>query len=154
MVRLGNSGCGGWIIGLIALIALPLALYGPLDRAGWILHSRNTPVWILEDWQVGEYRNCQMLGAAPRLFCGSLESAGKGGGLSEFIGSVASDDFTIAFNASMARNAKTDWTPLSKYFHVLPVLYHRRIERPDRDRDLISWLCQRKSDSLTCNALD
>jgi len=79
------------------------ALYGPLDRNGWIPHSHDTPVWIQGDWSVGEYRNCQMLVSASRLFCGNWQNAGKGGSVSEFIGDVSNDDFEIAFKEPLRR---------------------------------------------------
>jgi hypothetical protein len=153
MARFGKSRSLGFLVALIFISALPFALYRPLDRIGWILHTNNTPVWIEGDWQVGEYRKCQMLLATPRLFCGTWESADVGS-LSGYISSVTNDDFDAAFKASMTRNGEADWTRLSKYFELLPVLYHGRIERPDHERDLVSWLCKRKQDSLTCNALD
>jgi hypothetical protein len=37
-------------------------------------------------------------------------------------------------------------------FHLMPVRYNGRIDR--LDKLVISWRCQRNSDSLTCNALN
>lgn len=74
--------------------------------------------------------------------------------MSEFITETTNDDFAVAFNAAMTRSTKTDWTPLNKYFQVLHVVHHGRMQRPDRGRDVIPGVCQRKGDALACNAPD
>jgi hypothetical protein len=114
----------------------------------------DTFVWIQGDWQDGEYRSCQLLLPTSRLFCGSWEGALHGGSISEFISQVSNDDFTPAFHAAMTRSSESEWTSLHKYFHVFRVTFRGRILRSDRDRAVMSWLCQRKDDDLACNALD
>jgi len=153
MAGSGNTGCGCLII-LALLAAGGIAAFSSLKQNGWIPHSHDTPVWIQSDWLVGEYRECDMPARTTRLFCGRDSIAGKS--IAGFADSVSDDDATNAFNAAMTRNAQTDWTPLEKYFHVLPVRYYGRLVRPERDteRAILSWRCQRNGDSLTCKALD
>lgn len=146
-----------WAVGLFVvgfIVALVVNGYQSLDNSGWITHDHDTPVWIQGDWLVGEYRKCDMPVRTTRLFCGG--DAIGGGSIVGFTGSVSDDDAANALNAAMTRNAQTDWTPLEKYFHVLPVRYYGRLIRPERDteRAILSWRCQRNSDSLTCKALD
>ena len=76
--------------------------------------------------------------------------------MAAFPDSVSDDDAVAAFSAAMHRDSQTDWTTLEKYFHVLPVRYLGRLARPEPDtgRGIISWRCQRNSDSLTCKALN
>ena len=104
----------------------------------------------------GEYRLCDMPVKTTRLFCG--KDTVKGQSIAGFVDSVSDADSAKALEAGWTRNAQTNWAPLEKYFHVLPVRFNGRLERPERDRDrdreILSWRCQRKSDSLTCNALD
>jgi hypothetical protein len=123
-------------------------------RGAWISHRLDTFVWIQGDWQVGEYRSCEFLLPTARLFCGGWESTRHGGSLSEFISGVGNDDFAGAFRAVMTPSTETDWTPLGKYFHVFPVLFKGRIKTPNRDRVVMSLLCQRKYDALSCNSPD
>ncbi len=131
-------------------------LYGghtALDKAGWVAHNHDTPVWIKGDWQVGEYRVCDMFVKSPRLFCGMDNKQGLS--MFQFPENVTDDDLAKALGAVTAEvtpNAKTDWSSLEGYFHVLPVKYFGRLERPGKWR--ITWRCQRNSDSLTCKALD
>jgi hypothetical protein len=89
-----------------------------------------------------------------RLFCGKDTVAGHG--IPGFVDSVSDADADKALEAGMTRNTGTNWTPLEKYFHVLPVRFNGRLERPERDREgeVLSWRCQRENDSLTCKALD
>lgn len=129
-----------------------------LDTTGWILHSHDTPVWIAGDWMVGEYRNCQMqtttptmvdvhytmeeLHDLPRLFCGNTSD---GDGFREFA--------LAAYNGNLfAAAAPSENTTNADLFHVLPVRYFGRLERPDRWMD--RWRCQRENGSLTCWALN
>ena len=139
---------------VLVLVAVGYASYQALGRAGWIPHDHDTPVWIQGNWLVGEYRKCDMPARTTRLFCGEDAVAGKS--IVGFTDSVSDDDAASAFEAAMTRNPQTNWTLLEKYFHVLPVRYFGRLERPERDteRDILSWRCQRNSDSLTCKALN
>jgi len=121
-------------------------------RGGWIPHRLDTFVWIQGDWQVGEYRSCQLLMPTSRLFCASWEGVRNGGSLSEFISQVSNDDFTVAFHTAMIKSTESEWTSLGKYFHVLPVIYHGRIQRSDRERVVMPFVCLRRDDALTCNA--
>jgi hypothetical protein len=128
-----------------------------LDSIGWIPHDHDTPVWIAGDWIVGEYRDCGMLTTTPpdgivrseavglpRMFCGK---DWEGQGIAEFeIAMPNTDDVTHVIWG------RGDWSTLNSFFHVLPVQYYGRIDRPDYV--FISWRCQRKSDSLTCKALN
>lgn len=144
---------GGYAI-LAFLVVIALYGYQTLDRAGYVAHNHDTPVWIAGDWMVGEYRLCDMPVKTTRLFCGKDTVAGHG--IPGFVDSVSEADADKALEAGMTRNSQTDLTPLEKYFHVLPVRFNGRLERPERDRDgeVLSWRCQRERDSLTCNALD
>jgi hypothetical protein len=144
-----------FIAAQLCLVGLLLVgVYVRVIQGAWISHRVDTFVWIQGDWQVGEYRSCQLLMPTSRLFCGSWENAGTGESVSEFISEVNNDDFVVAFNAAMTRSTKTDWTPLNKYFQVLHVVYHGRMQRPDRGRAVIPWVCQRKDDALACDAPD
>ena len=143
----------GQLYGGILVIACLFGLYAWLDESGWISHSHNTPTWIQGDWIVGEYRDCGMrtqmqpapsddLGKLPRMFCSQ-----------DAIGYV---DFqlettTIRHNSGIAVGSVTD-DAFDSYFHVLPVHYYGRIDR--QNKWVIDWRCQRKSESLTCKALD
>ena len=80
----------------------------------------------------------------PRLFCGKNWAAE---GVAEF--ETAMPDPDAAVNAILG---KGDWGALDSYFHVLPVHYNGRIDRPDSV--FISWRCQRNTASLTCWALN
>lgn len=145
--------------------------------------DHDTPVWIQGDWLVGEYRVCQMrtkmqpagpdsLAKLPRLFCGQDAS-----GIVDFQRATnpALQDTTIpdgdVFTVSVTSDA------LDSYFHVLPIRYFGTVKTsevkgfkydpngPDSYKDfiyeydrtdkwVISWRCQRLSESLTCKALD
>ena len=134
-------------------------MIGWFDEQGWIGHNHDTPVWIKGDWIVGEYRNCGMRTTTPpvgivlsqeaqaelpRLFCGKNW---KGEGVSEF--EIAMPDPAAATNAIFGQG---DWSALDSNFHILPVRYHGRIDRPDAV--FVSWRCQRLSESLECKAPD
>ncbi len=146
------------IVGIFAREAIHGG-YEWLDTRGWIEHSHDTPVWISGDWIVGEYRDCGMLTTTPpigvvlspmvraelpRLFCGKKwESVG----IEEF--QLAMPSYTDATNAIWNGD---DWSEFDGNFHVLPVRYFGRIDRPDAV--FVSWRCQRQSESLTCKALN
>jgi len=155
----GIAKVAGWLLfaGIVAGIAV--TSHESLDNSGWILHNHDTPVWIAGDWLVGEYRDCGMLTTTPptgivlsqtaraelpRLFCGKNW---EGVGVNEF--QLAMPDYSAATDAIWGRS---DWSSFDSYFHVLPVRYNGRIDRPDSVFD--SWRCQRNSESLTCKALD
>jgi hypothetical protein len=155
-----------WLIKTIAwalfawfALAIMVTLYESLDDSGWIVHNHDTPVWIAGDWMVGEYRICGMLTTTPpprivltqevraelpRLLCGrNWESRGA----FEFENVIS-----VEADAKNALWAGGDWSAFDTYFHVLPVRYNGRVERPDKV--YISWRCQRNSGSLTCWALN
>lgn len=154
----------GWAVAIAILWGLTIGAYRIANDAGWIAHTHDTPVWIRGDWLVGEFRYCQMLTTTPRfggtmppsispdfprMFCGT-ESAG---GVAEFVAAVPEQDYNRAFNAAEeATMREGDWAALDMYFHVLPVRYFGRIQRPDTW--LITWRCQRENRSLECRALD
>ena len=109
-----------------------------LDSIGWVTHDHDTPVWIHGDWMVGEYRDCGMRTTTPfagivqsqearaelpRLFCGKNWADE---GVSEF--EIAMPDPDVAVNAILG---KGDWGALDSSFHILPVIYHGRLGRPD-----------------------
>lgn len=148
---------GLWLLCYLGIWAV--GLYKSLDNSGWIAHNHDTPVWIQGDWLVGEYRVCglrttaPLVGVAmsqaaraglPRLLCGkSWENEGVG----EF--EIAMPDPTGATDALFG---KGNWITFDSYFHVLPVRYYGRTDRPESV--FVSWRCQRNSASLTCWALN
>jgi len=152
----------GTVFGGIAVIGLLFGLYGWLDDGGRISHSNETPVWIQGDWLVGEYRDCQMrtktdppqrkdidsLDKLPRLFCGE-----DANGLFDFQREIEPSlhDVQTPPEGSMYFIGVTA-DDLDRDFHVLPVRYFGRIDRTDKW--VISWRCQRLSESLECRALD
>lgn len=97
---------------------------------------------------VGEYRDCDML---------TTTIVGKG----QHYSSEESENFPRLFCAEVAggfnryvafRGDDISWAAVGKDFHILPVKYFGRLERPDKV--FISWRCQRNSNSLTCKALN
>jgi hypothetical protein len=132
------------------------------DRKGWIDHDHDTPVWIQGEWLVGEYRDCQMrtktvskenknldsLDKLPRLFC-----AADANGLFDFQRETEPPTHEVETPplGSMYFVSVTA-SELDHNFHVLPVRYSGRIDR--KDKWVISWHCQRRSESLECKALD
>lgn len=150
----------GRMLGILALVWIAAHVANTwLDSIGWVTHDHDTPVWIHGDWMVGEYRHCGMRTTAPfagivqsqearaelpRLFCGKNWADE---GVSEF--EIDMPDPDAAVNAILGRG---DWRALDNSFHILPVLYHGRIDRPDAE--FVSWRCQRLSESLVCNALN
>lgn len=144
---------------LILVLFLAHAANTWLDSIGWISHDHDTPVWIPGDWMVGEYRDCGMRTTTPfagivqsqearaelpRLFCGKNWA---GEGVSEF--EIAMPGPDAAVNAILG---KVDWGTFDNSFHILPVLYHGRVDRPDAV--FVSWRCRRLSESLECQALN
>jgi len=126
----------------LCIVGLRLVgIYIGVIQHGWIPHRLDMFVWIQGDWQDGEYRSCQFLLPAKRLFCGSWESARHVGSLSEFISQVSNDDFTVAFNVAMTKSAGSEWTSIGQYLHVLRMSFYGRFQRSDRDRVEMSWLC-------------
>ena len=147
----------GW--GFIILLCLAGYAIFSAYEGGWIPRNHDTPVWIAGDWIVGEYRDCGMLTTTPmdgitlsvaalaelpRMFCGK---DWEDQGVAEFEIAMPNPD-----GATNAITGRSDWSTFSSFFHVLPVQYFGRIDRPDSV--FISWRCQRKSDSLTCKALN
>lgn len=163
---------GEWLPGVWAVLAVVLmgvvarpiydvagSIYESLNNAGWITHDHDTPVWIQGDWMAGEYRTCQLLTTTPmaggvlsqearaelpRLLCGRDPSESIFGSIVEFQNAVP--------NVTVAQWDRGDWSAFDSYFHVLPVRYNGRIERPDKW--YVSWRCQRENASLTCKALN
>jgi hypothetical protein len=148
------------ILGILALVWIVAHVANTwLDSIGWVTHDHDTPVWIHGDWMVGEYRDCGMRTTTPfagivqsqearaelpRLFCGKNWADE---GVSEF--EIAMPDPGAAVNAVIGKGG---WVALDNNFHVLPVLYHGRIDRPDAV--FVSWRCQRLSASLECKAVN
>jgi len=172
----GISKTLGWWLLAIVIAGIALRLYTSYEFHQPVGHD--TPVWIQGDWLVGEYRVCQMRtkmqptdpdsqAKLPRLFCAQDD-----------IGFV---DFQLETGTSRhdALLSTGDVTAniFDSYFHVLPVRYYGSVntsevkgfvynpDGPDRFKDfiydydrtdkyVISWRCQRNSESLTCKALD
>lgn len=153
------------VIGLFT--AIGISAYSSLDDAGWITHNHDTPVWIQGNWMVGEYRTCQLLttrswelspdqlpprmkAELPRLLCGRGNPDNLSGSLIGFESEVPAASGLIWGGG--------DWGTFDSYFHVLPVRYNGRIDRPDEL--YVSWRCQRQGNSLLssagiiCNALN
>jgi hypothetical protein len=143
-----------WAIALAFVWGLAVVGYRAADRAGRVMHRHNTPVWIQGNWMVGEYRYCDMPVGAARLFCSN--PPGGESGLVAFPEGVSDEDAWNAIGAAYNQNAQTDWSALEKYFHVLPVRFYGRLQRPERirSREIVSWRCQRRTDTLTCTAPD
>jgi hypothetical protein len=137
--------------GYLALISLALTLilgYQALDRAGYILHHHDTPVWIEGEWMTGEFRDCQMLTTTP-VVEGQSYSTTELEHLPKLFCSSTGDSFFVYGAAHQGTD--TSWEGIGKDFHVLPVRYFGRLERPERW--LIRWRCQRATESLSCKAL-
>lgn len=178
--EVANAGKGvakaiGWLLFIGVIAGIALRLYESYESHQPADHD--TPVWIQNDWLVGEYRVCQMRtkmqttdqnspAKLPRLFCAQDD-----------IGFI---DFQLETDAArqnaMLSTGDVTANVFDSYFHVLPVRYYGFIntseikgyvynpDGPDRFRDfiydydrtdkfVISWRCQRKSESLTCTAL-
>jgi len=143
-----------YFLGILLVSILLFRLCGESTIAGWFTDRRVTFCWIQGDWQVGEYRSCQLLLPTSRLFCATWENDHHGGSLSAFITAADNADFTAALNAAMTQSNEEAWTALAKYFHALPVVFHGRIHGPEHDRSLLLWICQRNDDYLNCKAVE
>jgi hypothetical protein len=112
------------LFAVLIFVSLGIYAWKSLDDYGWISHIQNTSVLIEGQWLQGEFRTCY----------GTLDRRGR----------------QISLDCG-----KTEGTE-----HVMPVHYWGRIDRPERTsivqgwRPLITWNCQRNSDSITCRALD
>ena len=129
--------------------------YRLLDDSGWIEHDHDTPVWIKGKWLASEYRVCQMpllrghqLPDSAHLICGQADGEGLQYGEDACAIHFGSSLTDHEFHALWAGN----WSDVERHFHILPVHYWGRISRSDRL--VLSWRCQRNSESLTCKALD
>jgi hypothetical protein len=156
-------GCGCLIVIVLIVVGWCIAGFNSLTESGWIQHSQETPVWIQGDWLVGEYRECQMrtktvppqqkdldsLEKLPRLFCAS-----DANGLYDFQRVAASDPPPpdAAPKPGWIYYIGVTGTEFDHYFHIMPIHYYGRIDR--EDKWVISWRCQRASESLTCKALN
>jgi hypothetical protein len=157
-----------------AAVAIAIMLYESYEFHQPVDHD--TPVWIQGDWLVGEYRVCQMrtktvppqqkeldsLNKLPRLFCGVDSN-----GLFDFQRQTSPvsppPDIKAPPDGSMYLFTVTA-DAFDSYFHILPVEYFGSIQpSPDKnfiydydrtDKWVISWRCQRNSNSLTCKAVD
>jgi len=153
---------GGAFLVAVVVIAYSIGGYQELNRRGWISHDHDTPVWIEGDWMVGELRDCQMrtktvpdkrkdldsLEKLPRLFCGQDAK-----GLFDFQREIEPPSHPIEAPPEGAMYLIGVTSPqLDQNFHLMPVRYSGRIDW--QDRWVISWQCQRKSESLECKALD
>lgn len=141
-------------VGLLALVMVPIVVvligftaYESLDSAGWITHNHDTPVWIQGDWLVGEYRECDMQTATP-VVEGKQYDADDLKSLPRLFCARQPHGF---YGWSEMTDGDVNWQANGGDFHTLSVSYFGRIARPDRW--LISWRCQRKSESLVCYAL-
>jgi hypothetical protein len=84
---------------------------------------------------------------------GQLGSKGSMDSPAEFAHQFLSGSDLLSFsNATNALFYGGDWSVFDNKFHVLPVLYHGRIDRSDAV--FVSWRCQRMSESLECKALN
>lgn len=62
--------------------------------------------------------------------------------------------FEAGLHRSILKNALASGIELGFGTQVLHVVYHGRMQRPDRGRDVIPWVWQRKDDALACKAPD
>ena len=152
----------GW---LVLLCFVGYLINGWLDSIGWVTHSHDTPVWIEGDWMVGEYRECEMMtktpppgvtlspevrAELPRLFCGKRDEHGALS-VTAFVHQFLNNPQGLT-DAGDALGSGGDWSEFDSKFHVLPVDYHGRIDRPDEP--FVSWRCQHLNGSLECKALN
>jgi hypothetical protein len=133
----------------LAVFWVSALLYMSANQEGYIPHSHDTPVWIQGDWLVGEYRECNMLTTTP-VVEGEHYSSEALAHLPRLFCNSSTDGYWKY--ASAFEGTDTSWAAVSKDFHILPVKYFGRLDRPDKW--LVSWRCQRNSDSLTCKALN
>ena len=109
-------------------------------------------MWIQGDWLADEYRICEMPGNlwgdlpdSAHLLCGS--------GDAQAVNGVWSAEFRYSLSAEEAIQLQNGhWDGLEHHFHVLPVHYWGRIDRPDRTG--FSWRCQKKDKGLFCKAIN
>ena len=165
-----------WVFLIVIACGLALAGYESYESSQPVDHD--TPVWIQGDWLAGEFRVCQMrtkavpeqrkdldsLTKLPRLFCGN-----DANGLFDFQRQIALPSDTPAPAPGEMYFVGVTTEDLDGDFHVLPVSYFGSIKTArgnrtgdqdfiydyDRtDKWVISWRCQRNTQSLTCKALD
>lgn len=163
-----------WVSFFGVVAAIAITLFNSYESHQPVDHD--TPVWIQGDWLVGEYRDCQMrtktvpdqrkdldsIEKLPRLFCGE-----DANGLFDFdreTSLISPPPDTQAPPAGAMYFVSVTGNDLDRYFHVLPVKYFGSIQSSsdkrfiydyDRtDKWVISWRCQRLSESLECKALD
>jgi hypothetical protein len=145
LAEYGRALCYCFIfIGIQALVAWG-ALYGlktgydrawmSADSAGFVRHSRITPVVLTNDWMVGEYRACT---ANTDYLGGEIDSL------------------------SCLVDGQSDWQ--ADPVHHLPVHYWGRVVRLDHVHSAFGpdqavsidwkWSCQRERTSLKCWAIN
>ena len=101
--------------------------YKLADVSGWISHSKDTEILLSQNWILGEYRHCD---AAPD----------KEGAIMWLV-------CTKEFDESKPSS------------HTMPVRYWGQIKRQDvvarvQSSGSWEWRCQRKSESVTCWAIN
>ena len=149
-------------------LAIAIMLYESYESHQPVDHD--TPVWIQGDWLVGEYRVCKMrtkmqpaypdtLAKLPRLFCGK-----DANGVADFQRETYPDLQNAMLPSSDVFVASVTADEFDSLFHVLPVRYFGSTQpSPEKDfiydydrtdKWVISWRCQRNSNSLTCKSLD
>jgi hypothetical protein len=124
---------------LAFLALLTFGAYAALEKAGWISHRKTTDILVDERWFLGEYRQCI---------------------------TTANSDGTIG---ALDCSAETKLT--ETHFHTMEIHYWGRIKRPEfvppltrpkSTEDIFDriaratwlWRCQRKSESITCWAVN
>jgi hypothetical protein len=137
------------LAGVLFIVLIVLLMWRLADDFGYVPHEHDTPVWIRGDWMVGEYRDCNMLTTTP-VMEGQHYSADELSHLPRLYCAEVSDGFWNY--AGAFEGTDTGWPKVSKDFHMLPVRYFGRLERPEKW--LVSWRCQRLSASLKCKAID
>jgi hypothetical protein len=135
----------GWFFAVVFLFVG----YTQLNESGYLAHNHDTPVWIKGNWMVGEYRECNMLTTTPAVE-GSHYSAEQLTTFPRLFCAEGSDGLAQFSDALPGTDAS--WAAIGKDFHILPVRYYGKIERPDRWK--VDWRCQRLSGSLECKALN
>ncbi len=99
-----------------------------LDKSGWRSHNKDTDILVDDRWVVGEYRNCN---------------------------ATVNGDGTIA-----GLDCSSDPTQRSDRFHTMPTRFWGQVERTEfiprasGDRPMWLWRCQRKTESVTCWAVN
>jgi hypothetical protein len=134
---------------LFFAVILVVVVGNQLNEEGYFRHNHDTPVWIKGNWLQGEYRQCNMLTTTP-AFAGSRYSAEELTTFPRLFCAEGPDGLAQFSDALPGTDAS--WAALGKDFHILPVRYYGKIERPDRWK--VDWRCQRLSGSLECKALD